>query len=220
MSRLLARLSRPPSQPCEPSFAHVIIFNQRDLRRILGAYLAYYHRSRTHLGLSKRRPRRQAGGCFVRPDHRLAGGRRLASPLRSSRGVCGRRHDCRVAEGGRRKLRLLRHSASKIRFGCASKMRGAHRCGSHKWRRATCERSFGEPQAQSAFPHFRHRRKLLCEGIGSPHWTISATGSSMPRSQYLPLTAQMRRSTQAMCRADAATRGFETDAEPQWHRLH
>ena len=35
---------------------HVIVFNHRHLRRILRAYLAYYHRSRTHLGLSKDAP--------------------------------------------------------------------------------------------------------------------------------------------------------------------
>jgi hypothetical protein len=35
---------------------HVIILNPRHLRRILRAYLAYYHRSRTHLGLNKDAP--------------------------------------------------------------------------------------------------------------------------------------------------------------------
>jgi transposase InsO family protein len=35
---------------------HVIILNHRHLRRMLRAYLAYYHRSRTHLGLSKDAP--------------------------------------------------------------------------------------------------------------------------------------------------------------------
>jgi transposase InsO family protein len=35
---------------------HVIILNDRHLRRLLRAYLAYYHRSRTHLGLSKDAP--------------------------------------------------------------------------------------------------------------------------------------------------------------------
>jgi transposase InsO family protein len=32
---------------------HVITFNERQLRRVLGAYLEYYHGSRTHLGLEK-----------------------------------------------------------------------------------------------------------------------------------------------------------------------
>jgi len=35
---------------------YVIILNHRHLRRMLRAYLAYYHRSRTHLGLSKDAP--------------------------------------------------------------------------------------------------------------------------------------------------------------------
>ena len=35
---------------------HVIILNPRHLRRVLRAYLAYYHRSRTHLGLNKDAP--------------------------------------------------------------------------------------------------------------------------------------------------------------------
>jgi len=39
---------------------HVIIVNETHLRRLLRAYLAYYHRSRTHLALNK-----------DAPDHRL-----------------------------------------------------------------------------------------------------------------------------------------------------
>ena len=35
---------------------HAIILNDRHLRRMLRAYLAYYHRSRTHLGLGKDAP--------------------------------------------------------------------------------------------------------------------------------------------------------------------
>ena len=35
---------------------HVIILNHRHLLRLLCAYLAYDHRSRTHLGLSKGAP--------------------------------------------------------------------------------------------------------------------------------------------------------------------
>jgi transposase InsO family protein len=37
-------------------FDHVIILGQTHLRRILRAYLAYYHRSRTHLALNKDAP--------------------------------------------------------------------------------------------------------------------------------------------------------------------
>ncbi|HEX2520500.1 MAG TPA: integrase core domain-containing protein [Terriglobia bacterium] len=35
---------------------HVIVFDQTSLRRILGSYLDYYHRSRTHLSLNKDTP--------------------------------------------------------------------------------------------------------------------------------------------------------------------
>ena len=63
---------------------HVIILNDRHLRRMLRAYLAYYHRKPHASRPELRRPGRQAGVCGVRPDPRLAGGRRLASPLRSS----------------------------------------------------------------------------------------------------------------------------------------
>ncbi len=35
---------------------HVIILNERHLRRILGSYLDYYHGSRTHLSLGKDTP--------------------------------------------------------------------------------------------------------------------------------------------------------------------
>jgi transposase InsO family protein len=35
---------------------HVIVLNQAHLRRLLKAYFAYYHRTRTHLGLDKDAP--------------------------------------------------------------------------------------------------------------------------------------------------------------------
>jgi len=35
---------------------HVIVVNQRHLRQILLAYIAYYHRSRSHLALNKDAP--------------------------------------------------------------------------------------------------------------------------------------------------------------------
>jgi putative transposase len=52
---------------------HVIILNQRHLRRTLHAYLAYYHRSRTHLGLNKDAPdgrpaRVPSGPIIVSPE--------------------------------------------------------------------------------------------------------------------------------------------------------
>jgi len=39
---------------------HVIVLNQRHLRRVLKEYLAYYHGSRTHLGLGKDAPEPRA----------------------------------------------------------------------------------------------------------------------------------------------------------------
>ena len=35
---------------------HVIVLGEKHLRRMLGAYLAYYHGSRTHLSLEKDAP--------------------------------------------------------------------------------------------------------------------------------------------------------------------
>ena len=35
---------------------HVIVFNEKHLRRILKSYIRYYHRSRTHLSLAKDAP--------------------------------------------------------------------------------------------------------------------------------------------------------------------
>ena len=39
---------------------HMIVLNDRHLRRVLKEYLAYYHRSRTHLGLEKDTPETRA----------------------------------------------------------------------------------------------------------------------------------------------------------------
>jgi putative transposase len=36
---------------------HVIIFNEKHLRRVLKEYFRYYHESRTHLGLEKDCPK-------------------------------------------------------------------------------------------------------------------------------------------------------------------
>ncbi|HUK32396.1 MAG TPA: integrase core domain-containing protein [Vicinamibacterales bacterium] len=52
---------------------HMIILNERHLRRVLRAYLTYYHRSRTHLALGKDAPDRRwassgAGTIVVTPE--------------------------------------------------------------------------------------------------------------------------------------------------------
>jgi len=39
---------------------HLIVMNERHLRRVLKEYLAYYHESRTHLGLEKDAPKPRA----------------------------------------------------------------------------------------------------------------------------------------------------------------
>ena len=39
---------------------HVVVFNERHLRRVLRSYLAYYHGSRTHLALGKDAPEARA----------------------------------------------------------------------------------------------------------------------------------------------------------------
>jgi len=44
---------------------HVIVLNERHLRRLLSEYIRYYHEERTHLGLSKETP-----GGRIRSVHR------------------------------------------------------------------------------------------------------------------------------------------------------
>jgi hypothetical protein len=52
---------------------HVIVFHERHLRRILRKYIAYYHESRTHIGLGNDAPEpraiqhRDAGAIFSEP---------------------------------------------------------------------------------------------------------------------------------------------------------
>ncbi len=52
---------------------HVIVFNERHLRRILASYFDYYHRSRTHLSLDKDAP-------DGRPVQQLGAGKLVAFP--------------------------------------------------------------------------------------------------------------------------------------------
>ena len=65
---------------------HVIVWNERSLRRSLKQYLTYYHESRTHLSLDKDAPR-TAGGATVdlRHDRPSPAPRRVAPSLRTSR---------------------------------------------------------------------------------------------------------------------------------------
>jgi integrase-like protein len=54
---------------------HVVVFNERHLRRLLRDYVAYYHEDRTHLGLEKQTPAKRAPG-----EHRSPPGAVVALP--------------------------------------------------------------------------------------------------------------------------------------------
>ena len=68
--------------------AHVIVWNQRGLRRIVNAYAAYYQRSRTRLSLDKDSPipRETAQGGEGRVVA-IPQGRRSSLPARTPSGV-------------------------------------------------------------------------------------------------------------------------------------
>ena len=53
---------------------HVVVLNERHLRRVLSAYVDYYHHSRTHLALMKDAPE-------PRPVEAIASGRVVALPV-------------------------------------------------------------------------------------------------------------------------------------------
>src|SRR5262249_51531941 len=61
------------------SLDHVIILNERHLKRLMSSYLLYYHEDRTHLGPAKHTPARRAtetrsaGESKIRPFPRLGG---------------------------------------------------------------------------------------------------------------------------------------------------
>ena len=58
---------------------HVIVLDDEHLRRLLGEYLAYYHRDRTHLGIKKDAPvarpveLRPRGAAAVHAHRRVGG---------------------------------------------------------------------------------------------------------------------------------------------------
>ena len=70
-----------PARMCEVSersirrdcLGDVIVLDERHLRRVLGSYLDYYHRSRTHLSLGKDAP-------DGRPIQPVGGGKIVAFP--------------------------------------------------------------------------------------------------------------------------------------------
>src|ERR1700682_2231601 len=66
---------------------HVIVLGERHLRRLLTAYVTYYHGARTHLALEKDAPTPR---CVQTPtEGRVPGGGRIASSLRTTRRLTG-----------------------------------------------------------------------------------------------------------------------------------
>jgi hypothetical protein len=65
---------------------HIVIFNERHLRRVLSTYIDYYHRTRTPLSLEKDCPNpRPRMATQDRESRRHPASQWLASPLRTSR---------------------------------------------------------------------------------------------------------------------------------------
>jgi hypothetical protein len=79
--------------PFDTAPRYVIVFGERHLRRVLREYVAYYHDSRTHLGLGKdappflvsRRGRRRGLPASAATPSNLAHRRSVASRIRSDR---------------------------------------------------------------------------------------------------------------------------------------
>ena len=53
-SALTRRVISPMLSPC--TVYHVIVLNERHLKRLMSEYVLYYHEDRTHLGLAKDTP--------------------------------------------------------------------------------------------------------------------------------------------------------------------
>jgi len=66
---------------------HIVIFNERHLRRVLSSYADYYQRTRTHLSLDKDCPTPPHSASQRRKNRRYPKRRWLASSLRTSRGL-------------------------------------------------------------------------------------------------------------------------------------
>ena len=56
---------------------HVVVWNERHLRRLLGEYVAYYHDDRTHLGLDKEAPGRRTRSTATAPSAAVVARSRL-----------------------------------------------------------------------------------------------------------------------------------------------
>jgi len=56
---------------------HIVVFNERHLRRLLGEYVGYYHDDRTHLGLDKETPARRPRAKATAPSAAVVAQSRL-----------------------------------------------------------------------------------------------------------------------------------------------
>jgi putative transposase len=104
---------------------HVIVFNERHLRRVLRAYVAYYQRSRTHLALGKDAPEtravepagagrswlgpKSAGLIIATSDKRPEPADSVATPMAGA-ALCARAHS--TASSGRVGRWSMKHTKS------------------------------------------------------------------------------------------------------------
>ena len=64
-----------------PRATHFLVLSETHLRRLLRAYLAYYHGARTHLSLEKDAPEPDRWSAWTRAGSSRPPGRRPASSL-------------------------------------------------------------------------------------------------------------------------------------------
>ena len=100
---------------------HVIVLNQRHLRRLMKDYLRYYHEDRTHLGLGRDTPSDRVCGLCI-PDRKqsrfLAATRWIRSPLRCSglRQLLAKQLDSPMA-GVESDQKQVRRASSAVKCG-------------------------------------------------------------------------------------------------------
>jgi len=56
---------------------HVIVLNERHLKRLMNEYIRYYHEDRTHLALAKETPGWRQPETTPEPDHEIVSMPRL-----------------------------------------------------------------------------------------------------------------------------------------------
>jgi putative transposase len=107
---------------------HVIVFDERHLRRVLSTYFEYHHRSRTHLARQRLSAASAHTAALCRHCYRLSKGRRPAPSLRASRSLNGLRWPnlrSRLAAEGRRALQFPRANGIAPRTLPRSQVAGA-----------------------------------------------------------------------------------------------